>query len=192
MRLLLAALLALSIAAGCGGQDAATSSRLTPADVQRYVAVKEATDNMTRLIELIGTADGTVDQLSRQRAGSASARSLMDGAKIGWNNVMVGLNAFTPSQAKEVSGLAGMVLAYRELAITWSNTLDHLAVTTTSGGGCSTARPRPWPRSPAPSRDGTRSWPPAVPRVSPAAPPSSLAGRAGRRPRSSESGWTEH
>jgi len=122
-RLLVAATLVSVVlggaSAGCGSQE----RPLTPAEVQRFVLVKETTDNLTRLINLISTADDTTSALSRAKAGSAEARRLRRGARIGWNNVLVGLNAFTPRQARAVSGLAETVGTTRDVAFNWLDVL---------------------------------------------------------------------
>ena len=119
-----ALLVLAAAAAGCGGGSA--SSSVTPADVQRFVAVEEATDNLGRLIAMIGTANMTVAQLEHQHPGSSSAQRLLAGSRIGWNNVLVGVNAFTPSQAAAVDGLAATVVGTRAAAVSWQNALDAL------------------------------------------------------------------
>ena len=123
-----AALAAASVLlAACGGdKPAEESSRLTPAEVQRFIAVKGAVDNLTRVLQLVSTADGTVDQLLRADPASKLAVRLADGAELGWNNVVVGLNAFTPPQAGAVEGLANSVGTTRAAAIAWQNSLGAL------------------------------------------------------------------
>jgi hypothetical protein len=113
--------------AGCSGGSAATTPALKPADVQRFVAVKEATDNLTRLIQLIGTADVTAAQLEAQHPGSPGSRALLAGLKVGWNNVAVGANAFTPAQAAAVSGLAQLVVGTKGLSTDWQNAIDAIS-----------------------------------------------------------------
>jgi hypothetical protein len=123
-----AALTAASVfLAACGGdKPAEESSRLTPAEVQRFIAVKGAIDNLTRVLQLVSTADGTVDQLLRTDPASKLAVRLASGADLGWNNVVVGLNAFTPTQAGAVEGLANSVGTTRAAAIAWQNSLGAL------------------------------------------------------------------
>ena len=99
---------------------------MTPADVQRFVAVKEATDNLGRLIAMVDTANSTVGQLEQQHPASPAARRLLEGSQIGWNNVMVTLNAFTPNQAAAVDGLATTVVGTRAAAVSWLNALGAL------------------------------------------------------------------
>jgi dihydrodipicolinate synthase/N-acetylneuraminate lyase len=113
----------LSACSGMGSSSPATVS--TPA-VQRFVAIKEASDNTSRLIELIATANQTSSQLAATRTGTKTESQLLEGAKIGWNNVVLGANLFSPSQAAAVPGLAAMITAVRNTAIHWSNGLNTL------------------------------------------------------------------
>jgi hypothetical protein len=112
--------------AACSSSSGSDSPTLTPNDVQRYVAIKEATDNLTYVVELIGTADGVVREFAMAPAGSTSANRLLTGAKLSWNNVLVGLNEFRPEQAAAVPGLASTIVATREAAIKWGNALNSL------------------------------------------------------------------
>jgi hypothetical protein len=112
---------------GCSTEGSSSSSTsLSPPVVQQFVAVKQATDNLTRVINLMAAADGTTRLFAQSRLGSSSAKSLLDGARLGWNNVVVGLNSFTPAQATAVRGLTGLVLRHRLIAIHWQNALDGL------------------------------------------------------------------
>jgi hypothetical protein len=119
-----AALVLCLLAGACGGSG--DDPALKPADVQRFVAVKQATDNLTRLVQLTGTADDSVNTLAGQRPGSAAAQRTIDGALTGWNNVLVGLGAFSPAQAAEAKGLTEAIVANRQVAINWSNVLGDL------------------------------------------------------------------
>ena len=114
----MAAAIALGLLpAACSTSSGSDSPGLTPNDVQRYVAVKEASDNLAYLVELISTADGVVREFAQSRTGSPAADRLLSGAKLSWNNVLVGLNEFRPQQAVAVPELATMVEAQREAAI---------------------------------------------------------------------------
>ncbi|MGN6380316.1 MAG: hypothetical protein ACTHNU_15285, partial [Gaiellales bacterium] len=106
-------------ATGCGGSS--SNSDLTPADVQRFLAVKEATDNFSFLVELINTADGSVRSLETTPGHSAGG---LQGAKLSWDHVLLGLNMFHPAQAAAVPGLATTILATRQVAIQWGNALN--------------------------------------------------------------------
>jgi hypothetical protein len=124
-RALPAVLVVISLASACGGGKSGTS--LTPTDVQRFVAVKEATDNTTRLVALLATADQTVGQLQASRSGPRAAFArLLNGAQIGWNNVLVGVDAYTPSQAGIVTGLSDTIRATRKAAIQWADALHAI------------------------------------------------------------------
>jgi len=90
-----------------------------PGQVQRFLVVKEVTDNLTRLIEFVGTAEQGMQTLSRQRLGTVSARRYLAGAKTGWQNVIVETTNFTPAQANAVPGLADAVIATHEAATQW-------------------------------------------------------------------------
>ena len=109
-------------ACGGGGDDAA----LKPADVQRFVQVKEATDTLTRLLQATATADDSANQLAQKQPGTGEAKRMVEGTRVGWNNVLVGLNAFTPAQAGTVHSLTGAIQTTRAIAITWLNTMDDL------------------------------------------------------------------
>jgi hypothetical protein len=131
-----AALLAVACigAAGCGGggDNAASDPGLT-ADVQAFVAVKGAVDNLTRTLQLVATADDTVSSLRQAGPSSGAARRFRDGAELSWNNVVVGLNGFTAGQAKAVPGLADSIEATRVAAIAWQNALGDLQGTVGTG-----------------------------------------------------------
>lgn len=122
LALLAAALLAIVLAAGCGGSSDPPAN-VTPGDVQRLILVKEATNSLTQLVNLINTANGTLAEYRHGPQGSAATRRLYGGARTGWNNVLVGVNTFTPAEAGAVSGLATTVVAAREQAIGWLNAL---------------------------------------------------------------------
>ena len=126
LALVVTALLLLVAAAGCSHGSGSDSADLTSADVQRFVLAKEATDNLAYLLNLNATADETANQLAQQQPGSAAAGRLIDGTRVGWNNVLVGLNTFSPAQAAAVHGLAATVQATRQVAIEWTNTMDKL------------------------------------------------------------------
>jgi hypothetical protein len=104
---------------------AAEPPTLAPADVQRFIAVKGAIDNLTRVLQLVSTADGTVEQLLAADPESKAAARLAAGASLGWNNVVVGLNAFTAEQAQEIDGLVETVGTTRAAAIAWQNALQR-------------------------------------------------------------------
>jgi hypothetical protein len=112
--------------AACSTSSGSDSPSLTPNDVQRYVAVKEASDDLSYLIELIGTGDSTVREFAQSPTGSAAADRFLSGAKLSWNNVLVGLNEFRPQQAVVVPELANFVQTQREVAINWGNALNGL------------------------------------------------------------------
>jgi hypothetical protein len=112
--------------AACSTSSGSDSPSLTPNDVQRYVAVKEATDNLSYLIELISTADGVSRSFAQAPTGSPTADRYLSGAKLSWNNVLVGLNEFRPQQAEAVPNLANTIVTTREVAIKWGNALDAL------------------------------------------------------------------
>ena len=112
--------------AACSTSSGSDSPSLTPNDVQRYVAVKEATDNLSYVVELIGEGDATVREFAQAPTGSGTADRFLSGAKLSWNNVLVGLNEFRPEQAAAVPGLATTVQAQREVAIKWGNALNAL------------------------------------------------------------------
>ncbi len=123
----MAAAIALGLLpAACSTSSGGDSPSLTPNDVQRYVAVKEATDNLAYLVELISTADGVSQEFATAPRGSSSADRLLAGAKLSWNNVLVGLNEFRPQQAEAVPSLANTIVTTREVAIKWGNALDAL------------------------------------------------------------------
>ncbi|MGN6379050.1 MAG: hypothetical protein ACTHNU_08885, partial [Gaiellales bacterium] len=82
---------------------------------------KEATDNFSFLVELINTADGSVRSLETTPGHSAGG---LQGAKLSWDHVLLGLNMFHPAQAAAVPGLATTILATREVAIQWGNALN--------------------------------------------------------------------
>ena len=126
----------LAVAAGCAGLGSSSPATVSTPAVQRFVAIKEATDNTSRLIELIATANQTSAQLAPLRTKTAAETRLLGGAKIGWNNVLVGLNAFTPAEAAAVPGLATMIADARNVAIGWSNGLNSL-----NDGSAHPARP---------------------------------------------------
>jgi hypothetical protein len=130
--------------AGCAGSSAGDSgapTQLTPADTQRYVTVKDATSNMTQLIQLISTADDTVAHLVAAKPGSPLARRYADGGRTGWNNVIVGLNGFTNGEAAAVDGLADAVSATRQVAIDWDTALQQVQ-TAQRGGTASRSETR--------------------------------------------------
>ncbi len=114
------------MAAACSGMGSSSPATVSTPAVQKFVAVKEASDNMTRLIELIATANQTSSQLAGERTKTTEESRLLEGAKIGWNNVALGANLFTPPQAAAVPGLAAMVSVVRTTAINWSNGLNTL------------------------------------------------------------------
>ncbi len=116
----------LALLASCSGGSAATTAPLGPADVQRFLAVKEATDNLTRVVQLIATADATEAQLETRRPGSPAVTALLAGLKLGWNNAAVGANAFTPAQAAVVPGLTQLILGTKSLSSAWQNAIDAL------------------------------------------------------------------
>jgi hypothetical protein len=117
---------ALTACAG-GGSAASSSSQLTPADVQRYVLVKEATANLTRLIGLIGAADNTVQLYSQRQPRTTEARNLLYGSRLGWNAIVTQLNAFTQAQGLAVPEVTAAVSRHKNIATTWQNALDTLA-----------------------------------------------------------------
>lgn len=119
------ALLALP-ATACSGIGSSSPATVSTSAVQRFVAVKEATDNTSRLISLIAAANLTSSEVSRMRTQTPAETRLLNGAKIGWNNVLVGVNAFTPLQAAAVPGLMDMITTVRRTAINWSNGLGAL------------------------------------------------------------------
>ena len=110
-----------------GGSAASSSSQLTPADVQRYVLVKESTANLTRLIGLIGAADNTVQLYSAQPPRTTAARNLLYGSRLGWNAIVTQLNAFTQAQGLAVPEVTAAVSRHKNIATTWQNALDSLA-----------------------------------------------------------------
>jgi hypothetical protein len=118
--------LLLSAVACSSGSGGSSTSQVTPADVNRYVLTKEATANLTRVVYLISAADQTVGQLSHTRPGSVDYRNLLYGARLSWNNVVVGLNAFTQGQAVVVPQLTSTVGEHKLLTTTWLNALDAL------------------------------------------------------------------
>ena len=120
-------LVALGLAAsGCGGGRPG-QARLTPADAERYVLVRETVDNLTRVLAFISTADGTVNRLAVAKPGSVEARTLAHGADLGWNNVGVELNNFTTREAAAVPGLTAFVQNYRLLTTNWQHTVEVIA-----------------------------------------------------------------
>jgi hypothetical protein len=125
-----------ALAAACSGIGSSSPATVSTPAVQQFVAVKEASDNTSRLIELIATANQTSSQLAATRAGTKAEAQLLEGAKIGWNNVVLGANLFSPAQAAAVPGLAAMVSAVRTTAIQWSNGLGKL-----DAGGSHPAEP---------------------------------------------------
>jgi hypothetical protein len=124
--LITALAVALGSACSSSGAGSATTPPLTPADVQRYVLAKEGTADLTRLLYLIQSADSTVQHFSHQRPGSPASRRFLYGARVGWNNVAVGLNYFTQGQAVVVHQLTGMVGTHKLVSTAWLNTLDGL------------------------------------------------------------------
>jgi len=120
-----AAVVLCLLATACGGSSGGGSD-LQPADVQRFVLAKEATDHLTRLVQLTATADDSISTLAGQEPGSAVAGRTIDGGLTGWNNVLVGLGNFTPAQAATGDGLTDAILANRAVAINWSNVLGDL------------------------------------------------------------------
>ena len=114
---LIAALLVPALAS-CSSRDAPT-----PAEVQQFVTVKEVTDNLSRLIAFLSTAEQGMVELAKQRPGSADARTLLEGAQVGWQNVQAEVTNYTPAQAKVVPGLANAVVSAREAALDWENAL---------------------------------------------------------------------
>jgi hypothetical protein len=125
----LIAALAVALGSACASSSggSAATRPLTPADAQRYVLAKEGTAELTRLIYLIQTADSTVQHFSHQRPGSPTSKRFLYGARIGWNNVVVGLNYFTQGQAVVVHQLTGMVGTHKLVSTAWLNTLDGLS-----------------------------------------------------------------
>jgi hypothetical protein len=116
-------LVALVLAAGaCSGGS--SSSALGPPTVERFVLAKEATASLTRLVGLIQAADTTVQLYSHQRPGTAESRNLLYGARLGWNNVSMQLNAFTLAEGDEVPAVTAMVGRHKLIAVAWLNALD--------------------------------------------------------------------
>jgi hypothetical protein len=115
---LIAALLVPALAS-CSSHDS-----LQPADVQKFIVTKEVTDNLSRLIAFLSAAEQGMEELAKQRPGSADARTLLSGAQVGWQNVLAEVTNFSPAQAKVVPGLADAVVSTREAAIEWENALN--------------------------------------------------------------------
>jgi len=112
------ALCSVALAAGLS-TSCSRGDGVPPGQVQRFLVVKEVTDNLTRLIEFVGTAEQGIQTLSQQRPGTVAARRFLSGAKTGWQNVVVETTNFTPAQAKVVPGLANAVIATHESASQW-------------------------------------------------------------------------
>src|SRR5579862_8334158 len=123
LRALAAVLAVVLLAAACGG---GSSDPLTPVTVQRYLDVREATDNLARVTNLMATAELTSHQLETQRMTPAGVHRLVMGAEIGWNNVEVALDGFTPTQAGAIPALGPMVTGVRSTAIAWGTALGKL------------------------------------------------------------------
>ena len=119
---LLAGLLSLLALASCSPGDS-----LQPADVQKFIVTKEVTDNLSRLIAFVSTAEQGMVELAKQRPGSVNAQTLLAGARVGWNNVLAEVTNFSPAQAKEVPGLTNAVVSTRLAAIQWLNALNAAA-----------------------------------------------------------------
>jgi len=117
---------ALTACAG-GGPPAPGSGQVTPAEVQRYVLVKESTANLTRLIGLIAAADNTVQLYSARPPRTQEARNLLYGSRLGWNAIVTQLNAFTQAQGLAVPEVTAAVARHKVIATTWQNALDALA-----------------------------------------------------------------
>jgi hypothetical protein len=122
--------LLIMLGSACSGRSSGSgspSATLQPSEVQRYVLVKEATANLTRLIVLLQEADATVQHVTEQPVGSRSSTNFLAGARLSWNNVVVALNYFTQGQAREVPELEAMVGTHKLVTTAWLNALDHLA-----------------------------------------------------------------
>jgi hypothetical protein len=123
--MLIVALVALCAgSAACGGSD--SSSAVTPVTVAEYVALKEATDTMTRTLLSIQAADATTAQLAGGKGSPAQLKSLAQGVELSWNNVEVVMNGFTGAQGLVVPGLVKTVGAYKGLAISWQHGAEVL------------------------------------------------------------------
>jgi len=103
------------------------SDGVSPGQVQKFLVVKEVTDNFTRLIQFVGTAEQGIQTLSQQKPGTAKARGYLSGAKTGWQNVLVETTNFTPTQAKAIPGLADAVVATHEAATQWLLALNAVS-----------------------------------------------------------------
>lgn len=118
----------VTLAAACSGIGSSSPATVSTPAVQKFVAIKEASDATSRLIELIATANQTSGQLAGNQTGTPAEKQLLEGARIGWNNVVLGANSFTQQQADAVPVLADMISTVRSAAINWSNglgTLNH-------------------------------------------------------------------
>jgi hypothetical protein len=91
-----------------------------------YVAVKEATDTLTRTIQSIQAADATSAQLAGGKGSPARLKALAQGVELSWNNVEVVLNGFTGGEAVVIPGLAKTVGDYKNLAVSWQHGAEVL------------------------------------------------------------------
>jgi hypothetical protein len=123
-----ATLVLLAGAAGCSiGSSGSSSGQLTPGIVNRYVLAQEAEGNLTRVINVVASADGTTQQLGTTPPGSKAYHNLVSGAQSGWEGVLVTLNAFTAAQGKAFPAVTTAVQQMHLVANRWLNTLSPLS-----------------------------------------------------------------
>jgi hypothetical protein len=116
---LLCLLLAGASACGSGGG----SGSLTPEQVNQFVLVREASDDMTHLLNAIRAADGGVVALEQRRPGSARWRDGVQGETLLWSQVLTELNMFNQAQGALVPQVETAIGRHKEIAVHWLSAL---------------------------------------------------------------------
>lgn len=110
-------------AAACGSGSGGGSDSLTPEQVNQFVLVREASDDMTHLLNAIRVADAGVVALEQRRPGSARWREGLQAEQLAWSQVLTELNMFNQAQGALVPQVEAAIGNHKEIAIHWLSAL---------------------------------------------------------------------
>jgi len=112
----------LAGACGCSGGSGSSGS-LTPDQVNQFVLVREATDDMTHLLNAIRAADAGVVALEQERPATHRWREGARGEELLWSQVLTELNMFNQAQGTLVPQVEAAVAEHKRIATDWLSAL---------------------------------------------------------------------
>jgi uncharacterized protein YlxW (UPF0749 family) len=113
----------LAAACGCSGGGGSSDS-LTPEQVNQFVLVREASDDLTHVLNSIRAADAEVIALEQLRPGTPRWHDGVHGEELQWSQVLTELNMFNRAQGAAVSQVETAVSQHKRIAIDWLSALE--------------------------------------------------------------------